>query len=143
MDADGVDIAPTITEDLTACSASRARISSRWRRWWYRCQPTHHDQIVAVTLPGGRQGGQLPGALGRCGTARAVAAELAGADRARRERGQDAGLALAAAQAAPASGAPEGFGGEVGQRPVRGALQGSCDAVRRPAGGVGVRAERD
>ena len=74
------------------------------------------DQIVAVALPGGCQGGQLPGELGRGGTARAAAAEFPRPDRARREGGEHAGLALLAAQAGAAVGALEDFGWEVKQR---------------------------
>ena len=100
------------------------------------------DQIVAVALPGGCQVGQLPGELGRGGTARAAAAEFPRPDRARREGGEHAGLALLAAQAGAAVGALEDFGWEVKQRQGGGALQGARDAVGRPAGGAGVGPQR-
>ena len=104
-------------------------------------QSDPNDEVVAVTLSGRRQGGQLRGGAGRGGAARAAEQECARPEGAGGECGEDAGAALAAAQGGTAVGAVPVPGREVELRKLARALQGAGDAVGRPAGGSGVPAE--
>ncbi len=99
------------------------------------------DEVVAVTLSGRRQGGQLRAGAGRRRAARAAEQECARPERAGGEGGEDAGAALAAAQGAAARGAVAVLAGEVELGQLERALQGAGDAVGRPAGGSRVPAE--